>query len=218
MAGTFFRLVLPNLIGFFLCRAGSTNHQQWHQTKDGSNIITAITTAWRKKPGLTFSCSLTNRVSLPIIILVTISNVFPITQTTITMPVNGLSHSDATHASLCIGVAGVAICVAQLSYAFVIKILSSCGYEAIREWSFCHIFCTRNYTESLLTVLVLCTSFTTAKMEEIQALKNEMADLKAEIREMRWEIREEMTTQMKRQADEVLSMVMKQIMAVNDSR
>lgn len=57
-----------------------------------------------------------------------------------------------------------------------------------------------------------------AKMEENQALKNEVADLKAEIREMRWEMREKMTTQMKRQADEVLSMVMKQIMAVKDSR
>lgn len=76
----------------------------------------------------------------------------------------------------------------------------------------------RTYTKSLLTIVVLCNSLTTFKKEEIQALKDEVADLKAEIKETRRETKAETTFQMKRQADEVLSMVMMQIMAVNVSR
>lgn len=77
LARTFSRLVLPNQMRFFLCCAGSTSHQQWHQNDDGSNFITAIITAWAKKLSSTSRCSLR---SLPIIIFVTISTVFTITQ------------------------------------------------------------------------------------------------------------------------------------------
>lgn len=115
LARTFSRLVLPNLMRFFLCCAGSTSHQQWHQNDDGSNFINAIITAWAKKLSSTLRCSLR---SFPIIIFVTISTVFTITQSTVIMPLNALSDSDATHASPWIGVAGVAICVAQLIYVF----------------------------------------------------------------------------------------------------